>query len=79
MQSYDSIMQYDSKGQHVRLSAEQIKRCRAAFALYDEDGSGAISADELTKCFEHMGHHLSKKEVADLFKRGGRRRRSRPL
>ena len=49
MQSYGSMMNYDKDGEHIKLTPQQIKKVRAAFDLYDEDKSGAISADEMAK------------------------------
>jgi len=69
MQSYDSMMAYDKDAEHIKLTPQQIKKVRAAFDLYDEDKSGAISADEMTKCLEALGHKLSPAEIADLFRR----------
>ena len=49
MQSYSSMMAYNPNAEHIKLTPQQMKKVRAAFDLYDEDKSGAISADEMTK------------------------------
>ena len=42
---------------------------RKIFDQYDENKSGAISADELSHCFEALGHKMGQSEVDALFRR----------
>ena len=39
---------------------------KAAFAVFDADGSGHITKEEITKLCEELGVDASKKEINDL-------------
>ena len=46
--------------EEVRLTAEQMKE---AFSLYDQDGSGSITTEELGTVMRSMGKNLTEAEL----------------
>lgn len=48
------------------LTEEQIAEFKEAFALFDKDNSGSISASELATVMRSLGLSPSEAEVADL-------------
>jgi Ca2+-binding EF-hand superfamily protein len=46
--------------------AEDLDSIRHAFATFDKDGSGTISAEELCACLKSMGFHPGPLEVEEL-------------
>ncbi len=47
------------------MTEEQEEELRAQFALYDADGSGTLTLDELKQATKHLG--LAKGEVEKMF------------
>ncbi|AGO12088.1 AaceriAEL280Wp [[Ashbya] aceris (nom. inval.)] len=61
-----------SNSQSVNLSQytqEQIKTLKDAFQLLDEDGDGAISAQDLDKIWQSLGKKMSSEEIAEMLAR----------
>ena len=50
------------------LSNLQIRTMRDAFLLFDKDGDGAISTDEITALMCSMGYDKGSKDVEDMIK-----------
>lgn len=48
------------------LSSEEVAALRAAFARYDDDGSGSIDRDELAAALEEMGQDVTDAMIDDL-------------
>lgn len=49
-----------------KLSSEQKQQLKECFELMDQDGSGAIDADELGAAFKLLGIHMKKAELGEL-------------
>jgi Ca2+-binding EF-hand superfamily protein len=54
--------------QDIVLTDEQMTDFKEAFALFDKDGDGAITADELATVMRSLGQYPSNKEVKNLLK-----------
>jgi calmodulin len=52
--------------QTEQLSEEQIAEARNAFNLFDQNGDGAITMNELASVLQALGEDASPAEVADL-------------
>ena len=50
----------------INLSQEMIEDLKEAFSLFDKDGSGSISADELYLVLKSQGANPTKEEVKKL-------------
>ena len=50
----------------IKLSPEMIDDLKEAFSLFDKDGSGSISADELYLVLKSQGANPTKEEVRKL-------------
>lgn len=50
----------------TRLDAEQLEELREAFNLFDKDGDGTITANELGKAMEILGQHPTAEELEIL-------------
>jgi len=48
------------------LTEEQIAECKEAFALFDKDGDGSITAIELGTVMRSMGQNPTQKELQDM-------------
>jgi calcium-binding protein CML len=44
-----------------------LRKCKAIFQQFDEDGSGAIDREELRRCFHKLEVNFSDQEINDLF------------
>ncbi|KAG8722786.1 calmodulin-like 3 [Ceratobasidium sp. 395] len=53
-----------------QLSQEQIAECREAFSLFDKDGDGTISKDELGTIMRSLGQCPSDSELQGIIERG---------
>lgn len=47
-------------------SADIEHETRAAFAVFDKDGSGTISADELRQVMKSLGEDLTDREIDEM-------------
>ena len=47
-------------------STDFAHETRAAFAVFDKDGSGTISADELRQVMKSLGEDLTDKEIDEM-------------
>lgn len=52
----------------MHLSVEQEQEIRDAFSLFDHDGDGVISVQEVSKAMRALGQQLSESEVQSLMK-----------
>lgn len=50
------------------MSKEEIEECKAAFAMFDKDGDGHITTDELGDIFRSLGELATDEEIAHLVK-----------
>ena len=50
------------------ISENKIEEIREAFKLFDTDGSGSITAQELQDFFIKIGHNPSKKQIDKMIK-----------
>ncbi|KAK0396115.1 hypothetical protein QR680_001570 [Steinernema hermaphroditum] len=48
------------------VSAEQLEEFKEAFELFDRDGDGRITADELGTVMESLGQNPSRQELQDM-------------
>ncbi|EED17074.1 troponin C, putative [Talaromyces stipitatus ATCC 10500] len=48
------------------LSEEQISRFREAFAVFDKDGNGEITAEELRDVMRSLGQNPTESELQDI-------------
>ncbi|KAK4491819.1 hypothetical protein RD792_002595 [Penstemon davidsonii] len=46
---------------------QSLRKCKATFEGFDEDGSGAIDPQELKHCFQKLEIKFSDEEINDLF------------
>ncbi|KAM7499061.1 hypothetical protein LguiA_023475 [Lonicera macranthoides] len=44
-----------------------LRKCKASFQQFDEDGSGAIDPEELRRCFHKLEVNFTDEEINDLF------------
>ena len=63
---YDEFIQMMTQTQIKPLSAEE--ELRKTFNIFDIDGNGFISPDEIKKTMEHLGEKLTDDEVNDMVK-----------
>ena len=50
------------------LTRRQVKEFKDAFAIFDKDGSGTISPDELRSAMRVIGEKLTDDEIEDAIK-----------
>ena len=50
------------------IPVEEIEEYKAAFQMFDKDGSGSISAQEFVKVLKNLGQSVSKEEAKDIMK-----------
>ena len=50
------------------MDPEQLEEYKEAFTIFDKDGSGCISVEELGNVFVTLGHECTEEEVADMVK-----------
>lgn len=50
------------------IPLEEIEEYRAAFQMFDEDGSGSISTKEFIKVLKNLGQNVTKEEAENLMK-----------
>eukprot|EP00199_Chlamydomonas_sp_CCMP681_P005315 CAMPEP_0119111754 /NCGR_PEP_ID=MMETSP1180-20130426/37174_1 /TAXON_ID=3052 ORGANISM="Chlamydomonas cf sp, Strain CCMP681" /NCGR_SAMPLE_ID=MMETSP1180 /ASSEMBLY_ACC=CAM_ASM_000741 /LENGTH=108 /DNA_ID=CAMNT_0007098917 /DNA_START=134 /DNA_END=457 /DNA_ORIENTATION=+ len=59
-------MKKHGKTVRPKLSSEQKQQLRECFELMDQDGSGAIDAEELGAAFKLLGIKMKRAELEDL-------------
>ena len=67
---YDEFIQMMTQTQIKPLSAED--ELKKTFDIFDIDGNGFISADEIKKTMENIGEPLTDDEVRDMIKAADR-------
>ena len=50
------------------IEDEEIHRIREIFALFDEDGSGSITINELGNIYRALGHDFSEIELSEMMR-----------
>ncbi len=50
------------------IPLEEIEEYKAAFQMFDEDGSGTISTKEFIKALKSLGQNVTKEEAENLMK-----------
>ncbi len=50
----------------AKLTEDQIAEYKEAFALFDKDGGGTISTDELGTVMRSLGQNASEDELRDM-------------
>lgn len=50
------------------IPEEELEEYRAAFTMFDKDGSGSISAKEFLKVLKNLGQNVSKEEASNIMK-----------
>eukprot|EP00505_MAST-04D_sp_SCG-Rhode-Island_P005941 Stramenopile-MAST_4_protein_5941 len=50
----------------IKFSDEQIQELKQAFALFDVDGSGEVSTDELGTVLATLGQKVSEEELVEI-------------
>lgn len=63
---YDEFIQMMTKTQLKPLSQEE--ELRKTFNIFDIDGNGFITQDEIKKTMAHLGENISDAEVLDMIK-----------
>jgi len=51
---------------HINLSQELIDQYKEAFSLFDEDGDGLITGEELAVVMRALGHTITEAEIDQL-------------
>ena len=62
----DNNKEFELDLSSINLSPEMIEDLKEAFALFDKDGSGDISAEELYLVLKSQGANPTKEEVRKL-------------
>ena len=52
----------------LEIEDEEIHRIRETFALFDEDGSGSITINELGNIYRALGHDFSEIELSEMMR-----------
>merc|ERR1719281_2273030 len=52
----------------LEMTPEQVEQLRAAFAVFDKNGSGKVTADELGKVMEECGEAVTEAEINEMLK-----------
>ena len=52
--------------EHINLSQELIDQYKEAFSLFDEDGDGLITGEELGIVIRALGHTVTEAEIDQL-------------
>mmetsp|Transcript_20554 Transcript_20554/g.36519 ORF Transcript_20554/g.36519 Transcript_20554/m.36519 type:complete len:151 (+) Transcript_20554:27-479(+) len=50
----------------TKLSAEQVSELKEAFSLFDKNGDGHITADELGQVMEQLGHVVEEEDLEEM-------------
>ena len=52
--------------EHINLSQQLIDQYKEAFSLFDEDGDGLITGDELGIVIRALGHTVTEAEIDEM-------------
>ena len=52
----------------TNLTEEQISHFKEVFDMFDADGGGSISVDELQEIFEQLGQFKTEEEINNMIK-----------
>merc|ERR1719389_1127917 len=52
----------------LEFTPEQVEQLRAAFSVFDKDGSGKVTADELGMVMEECGEAVTEAEISEMIK-----------
>jgi len=58
----------DKLAKQLNCTEEQMQEFKAAFDLFDRDGSGAISKDELGQVMKNLGLEVSDHDLGEMIK-----------
>jgi Ca2+-binding EF-hand superfamily protein len=70
--SWQALIQQCSFSEFLKMMSTSVKSAdiehetRAAFAVFDKDGSGSISADELRQVMKSLGENLTDREIDEM-------------
>ena len=53
-------------GEAKKFTDEQVAEFKQAFALFDQDGNGYVTTDELGTVFSTLGQDLSEEELTEM-------------
>ncbi|XP_033736505.1 calmodulin-like [Pecten maximus] len=56
----------EEQAEPVQLTETQLEECKAAFAMFDKDGDGTVTTDELATVMRSMGQNPSDAEVEQM-------------
>ena len=62
------IIEKEIVTKELDIPEEELEEYRAAFTMFDKDGSGSISAKEFLKVLKNLGQNVSKDEAANIMK-----------
>lgn len=75
---YEAIRRREAEGSSIRSFDsiilkfpridQSLRKCKAAFEDFDEDGNGAIDPQELRRCFQKLEINFNDEEINDLFR-----------
>jgi len=51
------------------ITEKQIKEYKRLFNLFDKDGNGSITTDELAAVFKELGKNITEKELKEMIKK----------
>merc|ERR1711871_944115 len=63
---FGGLLSMTGGGKANETEEEKIARYKEAFSLFDEDGGGSISADELGEVMRSLGQDPTEEELTDL-------------
>lgn len=63
---FDFIYKKQLKGSEVTLTDEQIGEFKEAFSLFDRDGDGTITTNELGTVMRSLGQNPTEIELQDM-------------
>jgi len=64
----DEVMQKKTKKMTNQLSEEQLSEFKEAFSLFDKDGDGNITSQELGTVMRSLGQNPTEAEISEIIK-----------